>query len=427
MNVYNTLFQANTASEGGAVYILSPAPHRFERCQWLDNYGIASDAYQRIFPQGVTSRGAALYAGLLSLDVRLTSCEFVNNTADESGTFSIRPTVSQGKVVFDKCTIDDTAPMLLGRTTFKWKYIPGIKIWLLFSQVKGTGFFSTGVVVHMSHTIFSEANSVTIDGGGLLILEEGCQPSGVKMKYLAECDSGRGDIQTVSGDGSIGICHMKGNQDTEIVLASSNHLPISPDAYKVHMGEMYVTEVDETESFTVSTDHADLTKEGTRFGWVHVPEAPAACDNTNTALTCTDDRNTNSLQLWAVIIIIGMTSLIVLIGVVRLFALYRRWAVPGQGLVGCVAPCVCYRFLSCEWLYGSQEKDAFTDDRTLSLEMEMQMIKIIRGEGLQETKSNDADGHLRAIEMHAMNPGEATIEQRVAYVSVGLREGCKRA
>ena len=99
---------------------------------------------------------------------------------------------------------------------------------------------------------------------------------------------------------------------------------------------------------------------------------------------------------------------------------------PGYGLVGCAAPCLCYRFLSFEWCKGARKKDVFTGNDTMSLDMEMQMIKIIRNESLsdmRESQRGDADCHLRAIEMKTLDRDQGSIENQVVYVRVRVRAG----
>ena len=172
----DTHFKGNEASEGSAVYVLSPVSHWFENCVWLDNKGLPKDSYYG-FKQGVTSRGAALYSGLLSINVTFYKCKLINNTGDDSGTISVRPTVFKGTLNVIDSEVDDRMSLLNGKTTFAFKYIPGTKITFLRSRIIGSAEFSTGSIADINASSFTapswyKGDILTVNEGGVLAIKE---------------------------------------------------------------------------------------------------------------------------------------------------------------------------------------------------------------------------------------------------------------
>ena len=112
---YNTTFIRNSASEGAAIYMLSAASHKLDGCQWIDNYGL-QPYYLLSVPEGIKSRGAAVYSGLLSMRLTIKRARMINNTAMSSSAVCVRASIFGGWLTISKSFISD----MTSATVFKF-------------------------------------------------------------------------------------------------------------------------------------------------------------------------------------------------------------------------------------------------------------------------------------------------------------------
>ena len=105
----------------------------------------------------------------------LNKCKLINNTADDSGTISLRPTVFKGGLSVIDSDIDDKLSLLRGTPTFQFKYVPGTRISFLRSNITGYSIFSSGALVDITNSSFRAPlwytdHILTVEGGGVLLM-----------------------------------------------------------------------------------------------------------------------------------------------------------------------------------------------------------------------------------------------------------------
>ena len=102
------------------MYLLSAALHTMRNVSWLSNYGLSSDYVEGAEP--VISRGAALYCGLLGMNVTIHDALMIHNRAQESSAIMLRPSIFMGRLVVDNTRIEDNASptMLYLRHVPEW-------------------------------------------------------------------------------------------------------------------------------------------------------------------------------------------------------------------------------------------------------------------------------------------------------------------
>ena len=254
------------------------------------------------------------------------------------------------------------------------------------------------------------------------------------LQYTAACN-GTGDLRTTNG--YVSVCRSRRASGDDIWIGDSavKHIVGSHDGLELRLADQNLNALSSgykwnVTHYTMAIDATDLVKEVLvlntydldlkRQGTVRIDTLMnvGQCNGNTAELSCSAHGG-DQMPFWAVVLISSLVGVILLAGVARLFQLYRRWAVPGLGLVGPNPLCsCCYPFLACVCFYsGDVTDDAFTSGE--DNEREMQVIKIIRRSEAAQVDLDGTDVHLQAIEDNT-DTGRETIEKRVQYFGYGL-------
>jgi len=199
-----TRFINNSATEGAAIYLLSAARHVLGDVEWIGNYGLSSENY--IHSDAIVSRGAAVYCGLLGMNISIDGATMLDNVAEEASAISIRSSIFTASLTISNSHIEDS----VSETMLKFRHIPQWSITILNSTIWGVVFFSNGASVVADRTNFS---TLTIEDGGRLQLA-GAEVEGLTLQYASPCV---GSSEVIASSGS----QVKLYQPTDY---SSSHL-----------------------------------------------------------------------------------------------------------------------------------------------------------------------------------------------------------
>eukprot|EP00658_Telonema_sp_P-2_P082399 TRINITY_DN8707_c0_g1_i5.p1 TRINITY_DN8707_c0_g1~~TRINITY_DN8707_c0_g1_i5.p1 ORF type:complete len:1141 (-),score=255.98 TRINITY_DN8707_c0_g1_i5:316-3738(-) len=409
--ITNTSFENNSASEGAAVYVLSAAPHRFENCEWHHNSGIPADFYDG-FPDGVTSRGAGLYSGLLSLNVTLDSCVLVNNSAEESGAVSLRPSIFKGELTIFNTTILDERSLELGRDTFTLKYVPQVNISFVNSAIKGNIDTSSGTVFTLDNTTVN--GSVTVSDGALMLLRR-TRPSNITLTVTTS--GGAISLCLLGGQGVFNTTGINDDSTGDLTkLSDSSGARVPDSAWWFESSHLAGVVADPSlSSLTIlyTTKPPRSTSSSLRHVTITRPSDVPSCTNETTSLVCEEEQS-KEFPVWGIVVMSVALGLMLLALIGRGVILYRRWAVPGVGLVGWPGPCVLYRFLACSPHHRS---DVFSQECRRTQQIDELELSILRGAG-QRPEDADSEAHLQAIEEARI--GEEDAVERVVSFGYGI-------
>ena len=136
-----TRFINNSATEGAAIYLLSAARHVLSDVEWIGNYGLSSENY--IHSDAIVSRGAAVYCGLLGMNISIDGATMLYNVAEEASAISIRSSIFTASLTISNSHIEDS----VSETMLKFRHIPQWSITILNSTILGVVFFSNGASV----------------------------------------------------------------------------------------------------------------------------------------------------------------------------------------------------------------------------------------------------------------------------------------
>lgn len=414
------LFEANQASEGAAVYVLSGSPHLFVNCTWRANLGIPADAYDG-FPAGVVSRGAALYSGLLSMNVSIEDSLMQDNVASDSSAIAIRPSIFKGALSLLRSTIRDQASLDRGLLTLKFKYVPQVNLSLIECSVLGAVQVSSSASMLAAASGFP--SGIQVKDGGAVVLQR-AEPYLATLDYSALCNaSDSAEFSTSSGDG-VSLCKLAHQFDARgkskgrlLRVSDGGARPVDPAStpYQLVAYQFKVRPVDGPSALQIFETSEQLA--GARLETLEVPpdDQIEQCAASTVSLVCRDEPKGQPLETWSLVLVLVLSVIILGAGLARAFIVYRRWAVPGVGIAGCAGcGCVCYRLFMCDLC--SKHKDRFAQSSRVNQQIEELEIAIIRS----SDPTQDTDSYLEAIRSSANAHTEESLEAKVAYFGYGL-------